>query len=95
MPAAFRRSGIQFREFGRGDDTVGSPRRAQISQLDLFELVLLSKSGKRFSVERFEPTISVDSIILHSDSIYSIAAIFPSARLGFRVYGARDGDRKP
>ena len=28
---------------GRGDDTVGNPHRAQISQFELFELILLLK----------------------------------------------------
>ena len=31
---------------GRGHDTVGNPHRAQIVRFELFELVLLSKSGK-------------------------------------------------
>ena len=30
-------------KFGRGDDTVGNPHRAQISQFELFELTLLLK----------------------------------------------------
>ena len=31
---------------GRGDDTVGNPHRAQISQFELFELILLLKFDK-------------------------------------------------
>ena len=31
---------------GRGDDTVGNPHRAQISQFELFELILLLKLDK-------------------------------------------------
>ena len=37
---------------------LGSPRRAQISQLELFEFILLLKLGKLFPVEPFEPTAS-------------------------------------
>ena len=44
--------------FGRGDDTVGNPHRAQISQFQLFEFSLLLKLDKRFSIEQFEPTVS-------------------------------------
>ena len=42
----------------RGDDAVGSPHRAQISQFELFELILLLKSDKRFLVEQCEATVS-------------------------------------
>ena len=41
---------------GRGDDTVGNPHRAQISQ---FELVLLLKLDKQFPVERFEASRAI------------------------------------
>ena len=47
--------------FGRGDDTVGNPRRAQISQFELFELILLLKIGKQriivleFGIRRVNP----------------------------------------
>ena len=44
--------------FGRGDDRVGNPRRAQISQFELFELVLLFNLDKLLPVERFEATVS-------------------------------------
>ena len=40
--------------FGRGDDTLGKPRRAQISQLELFEIALLLKLYQQFTVERFQ-----------------------------------------
>ena len=33
---------MHYASFGRGDDTVGIPHRAQISQLELFELKLLN-----------------------------------------------------
>ena len=33
--------------FGRGGDKVGNPHRAQISQFELFELILLLKLDKR------------------------------------------------
>ena len=47
---------------GRGDDTVGNPPRAQISQFELFELILLLKLDKQFSVERFEATVSQSTV---------------------------------
>ena len=43
---------------GRGDDTVGNPHRAQISQLELFELIPLSKWDIRFPAEQFEAAVS-------------------------------------
>ena len=43
---------------GRGDDAVGNPGRARISQFDLFELGLLLKLDNQFPVEHFEPTVS-------------------------------------
>ena len=48
--------------FGRGDDTVGNPHRAQFSQFELFELILLLKSDERFPVERFEATGSHSTV---------------------------------
>ena len=36
-------TGISTLRFGGGDDTVGNPHRAQIYQLELFELTLLLK----------------------------------------------------
>ena len=42
----------------RGDDTVGHPHRAQISQFDFFELTLLLKVDKRLPVVQFEATVS-------------------------------------
>ena len=41
----------------RGDDTVGNPHRAQISQIELFELILLLKLDKQFPVVQFEATV--------------------------------------
>ena len=40
--------------FGRGDETVGDPHRAQIYQFELFKLILLSNLYKQFPVEQFE-----------------------------------------
>ena len=40
---------------GRGDDMIGSPHRARISQ---FELILLLKLDKQFPVEQFEAAMS-------------------------------------
>ena len=48
--------------FGRGDDTVGNPHRARISQFELFELILLSTIYKLFSIEQFEPTVSQSTV---------------------------------
>ena len=44
-------------KFGRWDDTVGNPHRAQISQFELSELVLLLKLDKQLPVEQFEATV--------------------------------------
>ena len=43
---------------GRGDDAVGNPRRAQVSQFQLFELILLLRSAKQFPVEQIEAIVS-------------------------------------
>ena len=48
--------------FGRGDDTVGNPHRAQISQFELFELILSLKLDKQFPVEQFEATVSQSTV---------------------------------
>ena len=54
---------IVFRyNLGRGDDAVGNPHRAQISQFELFDLTPLLKLDKQFSVERFEPTVSQSTV---------------------------------
>ena len=47
---------------GRGDETVGNPHRAQISQFELFELILLLKLDKQFPIEQFEPTVSQSTV---------------------------------
>ena len=49
---------------GRGDDTVGNPRRAQTLQFEPFELILLSKLGKQLPVEQFEATVSRTTALL-------------------------------
>ena len=38
---------------GGGDDTAGSPHRAQIPQFELFELILLLEINKQFPVEQY------------------------------------------
>ena len=48
--------------FGRGDDTVGNPHRAQICQFELFEFILLLKVDNQFSIEQFEPTLSQSTV---------------------------------
>ena len=50
---------------GRGDDTVGSPHRAQICQFELFELIFLLKLDKHFPVEQFEATVSQSTVPSH------------------------------
>ena len=45
-----------------GDDTVGNPHSAQISQFAVFERILLSKLGKQISIEQFEPTVSQSTV---------------------------------
>ena len=44
--------------FGRGDDTVENPHRAQISPFELFELIPVLKLDKEFPVEQFEAAVS-------------------------------------
>ena len=56
VPESAKSRGAPGSGIGRGDDTVGNPHRAQISQFELFELVLLLKLDKRFPVEQFEAT---------------------------------------
>ena len=50
------------RSFGRGDATVGNPHRTQISQFELFELILLLKLNKQFPVEQFEASVSQSTV---------------------------------
>ena len=47
---------------GRGENTVGNPRRARISQFELFELILLLKLNRQLSVERFEARVSRSTV---------------------------------
>ena len=49
-------------DLGRGDDAVGNPDRAQISQFELFELILLLKLDKQFPVEQFEAAGSQSTV---------------------------------
>ena len=46
----------------KGDDTVGNPRRAQISRFEFVELILLLSLDKQFSIEHFEPTVSRSTV---------------------------------
>ena len=50
---------VAGRCFGRGGEMVGNPHRAQISQFELFELILLLKLDKRFPVEQFEASRAI------------------------------------
>ena len=49
-------------EVGRGNDMVGNPYRAQTSQFELFELILLLTLDKQFPVERLEATGSQSTV---------------------------------
>ena len=64
---------------GRGDDAVGSPHRAQISQFELLELILLLKLDKQFPVEHFEATVSRSAVpsppLIASTVIQSMSAL--------------------
>ena len=67
---------------GRGDDTVGNPHRAQASQFELFEPILLLKLDKQSPVEQFEATVSQSTVPFPpSESIhYNIASVHPFIR---------------
>ena len=56
---------LAARHSERGDDTVGNPHRARISQFELFELALVLKLDKRFPVEQFEATVSQSTVSSH------------------------------
>ena len=55
-------SNKQIPRLGRGDDRVGNPHRAQVSQFELFELILLLKLDRQLPVERFEATVSQSTV---------------------------------
>ena len=61
-PSAAWTGGMPVALAGRGDDTVGNPRRAQICHFELFELVLLLKLDKLFPVEQFEAAASQSAV---------------------------------
>ena len=48
--------------FGREEDTVGNPRRAQIVQYEFFELILLLTLDSQFPVEQCEATASQSAV---------------------------------
>ena len=62
--------------FGRGDDTVGNPHRAHISQFELFELILLLKSDKQSPVEQIEASRAIRG------SSISVSSTLPPLRNG-------------
>ena len=45
-----------------GDDAVGNPRRAPISEFECFEFILLLEFDKTLYAERFEPTVSQSTV---------------------------------
>ena len=49
-------------EVGRGDDAVGNPHRALISQFEFFELMLLLKLETQFPAEQFETAVSRSTV---------------------------------
>ena len=57
-----RFDGFDFDRVRRGDDTVGNPHRAQMSQFELFELIRLLKLDKQFPLEQFEATVSQSTV---------------------------------
>ena len=58
-----REEGAVFLSEGGMNDTVGNPRRAQMSQFELFEPIpLLLKLDKRSPIERFEATASQSTV---------------------------------
>ena len=57
VPGAQRLPGV-----GRGDDTVRNPHRAQISQFELFELILIWQLDEHFPVEQFEAAVSQSTV---------------------------------
>ena len=58
--------------FGRGDDAIGNPHRAQFSQFELFELTISLKLDKQLPVERFEATVSQSAV--HTLGLHQHAA---------------------
>ena len=48
--------------FGKVDDTVGNPHRAQIFQFQVFELILLLKLDKQLPVDRFKAAVSQSTV---------------------------------
>ena len=63
------------RMFRKGDETVGNPHRAQISQFELSELILLLKLDKQFPVEQFEATVYQSTV--PSPPLLDIAPTIP------------------
>ena len=63
------------REFGRGDDTVGNPHRAQISRFGLFELKFLNSSFRACPPIEIKQTILCRAI--RADSISVISTLPP------------------
>ena len=55
-------AGMGRPHIGGEDDAVGNPHRAQISQFEFFELILLLKLDKQFPVEQFEATVSQSTV---------------------------------
>ena len=61
-PCAACRDEWPVSHLGRGDDTIGSPHRTQISQFECFELILVLKLDKQFPAEQFEATVSQSTV---------------------------------
>ena len=51
-----------YSRIGRGDDTVGSPHRAQISQFELFGLKVLNSSFSSFPLTEVRRRVSYRTI---------------------------------
>ena len=80
--------------FRRGDDTVGNPHRAQFFQFELFELILLLKLDRQFSVEQFEPSVSQSTVPSPPSKTWNFSAAIrascPTPGVGAAQARARD-----
>ena len=54
LVCAYSAAKLSWKDLGRGDNTVGNPHRAQTSQYELSEFLLLLKLDEQFPVEQFE-----------------------------------------
>ena len=72
--------------FGRGDDTVENPHRAQNVQFELFELSLLLKLDKQFPLEQFEAAVSQSTVPSPPLLVMSVAATLGGLERGESIH---------